>query len=201
MRERKCITVDVFWNDNVQIKNPRAQNRELRGFWENRVFLTFPHEKTTFQWPKVVSEAIFPTNSHCMFLTLVNLNLQHRKWKKLCQRLVKTLKLKAKIIPLMFCPLPSPSVFVLPFLFYTNKNKTKKHFPITTPLITINAVPNICLVVCTKGIPICAFKYISSLWIAIVQIKFVCMFSLKAIGFTGRVLKLCSSGVRKILVY
>ena len=26
------------------------------------LFLTFPHEKNTFQWSKVVSEAIFPTN-------------------------------------------------------------------------------------------------------------------------------------------
>ena len=25
-------------------------------------FFTFPHEKTTFQWSNVVSEAIFPTN-------------------------------------------------------------------------------------------------------------------------------------------
>ena len=25
-------------------------------------FLTFPHEKTTFQWSKLVSEATFPTN-------------------------------------------------------------------------------------------------------------------------------------------
>ena len=26
------------------------------------LFLTFPHDKSTFQWSKVVSEAIFPTN-------------------------------------------------------------------------------------------------------------------------------------------
>ena len=26
------------------------------------LFLTYPHEKTTFQWSKVVSEAICPTN-------------------------------------------------------------------------------------------------------------------------------------------
>ena len=49
-------------DDNKYIKNPEAQNRALRGFWENRLFLIFPHEKTTFQWSKVVSEAIFPTN-------------------------------------------------------------------------------------------------------------------------------------------
>ena len=32
------------------------------GFEKTDVFLTFPHEKTAFQWSKVVSEAIFPTN-------------------------------------------------------------------------------------------------------------------------------------------
>ena len=36
-----------------------AKSRKLR---ENRLFLIFPHEKMTFQWSKVVSEAIFPTN-------------------------------------------------------------------------------------------------------------------------------------------
>ena len=41
---------------------PRDQNSPLRGFWVRALFLTFPHEKTTFQWSKVVSEAIFPTN-------------------------------------------------------------------------------------------------------------------------------------------
>ena len=46
----------------MDIQNPEAQNRELGGFWEKVIFLPFPHEKTTFQWPKVVSEAIFPTN-------------------------------------------------------------------------------------------------------------------------------------------
>ena len=46
----------------MDIQNPEAQNRELSGFWEKVIFLPFPHEKTTFQWPKVVSEAIFPTN-------------------------------------------------------------------------------------------------------------------------------------------
>ena len=49
-------------DDNMDIQNPEAQNRELSGFWEKVIFLPFPHEKTTFQWPKVVSEAIFPTN-------------------------------------------------------------------------------------------------------------------------------------------
>ena len=46
----------------MDIQNPEAQNREFSGFWEKVIFLPFPHEKTTFQWPKVVSEAIFPTN-------------------------------------------------------------------------------------------------------------------------------------------
>ena len=49
-------------DDNMDIQNPEAQNREISGFWEKVIFLPFPHEKTTFQWPKVVSEAIFPTN-------------------------------------------------------------------------------------------------------------------------------------------
>ena len=33
-----------------------------KGLFERSPFLTFPHEKTTFQWPKVVSGAIFSTN-------------------------------------------------------------------------------------------------------------------------------------------
>ena len=49
-------------DDNMDIQNPEAQNRDFSGFWEKVIFLPFPHEKTTFQWPKVVSEAIFPTN-------------------------------------------------------------------------------------------------------------------------------------------
>ena len=49
-------------DDNMDIQNPEAQNRDFSGFWEKVIFLPFPHEKTTFQLPKVVSEAIFPTN-------------------------------------------------------------------------------------------------------------------------------------------
>ena len=40
----------------------KSKNWVISSFWEKVIFLTFPHEKTTFQWPKVVSEAIFPTN-------------------------------------------------------------------------------------------------------------------------------------------
>ena len=49
-------------HDNVLIKNPKDENRELRVFGKIEFFLTFPHEKTTFQWSKVVSKAIFPCN-------------------------------------------------------------------------------------------------------------------------------------------
>ena len=40
----------------------KSQNREQRASKVRALFLTFPHEKNTFQWLKVVSEAIFPTN-------------------------------------------------------------------------------------------------------------------------------------------
>ena len=40
----------------------RDQNLPIRGFREKGIFLTFPHEKTTFLWSIVVSKAIFPTN-------------------------------------------------------------------------------------------------------------------------------------------
>ena len=60
MRERKCITVDVFWNDNVQIKNPRAQNRELRGIWENRVFSLFLMRKRLYSGQKWFLRPRFP---------------------------------------------------------------------------------------------------------------------------------------------
>ena len=40
----------------------KSQNREQRASKVRALFLTFPHEKNTFQWSKVVSEAIFPTN-------------------------------------------------------------------------------------------------------------------------------------------
>merc|ERR1719323_993151 len=49
-------------DDNMDIQNPEAQNREPSGFREKVIFLPFPHEKTTFQRPKVVSEATPPTN-------------------------------------------------------------------------------------------------------------------------------------------
>merc|ERR1711940_246027 len=35
-------------DDNMDIQNPEAQNRELSGFSEKVIFLPFPHEKTTF---------------------------------------------------------------------------------------------------------------------------------------------------------
>ena len=64
--KRKEITHGNFFDFHAQKwlmnKIPRDQNRAMRGFWEKGIFLTFPHEKTTFRWSKVVSEAIFPTN-------------------------------------------------------------------------------------------------------------------------------------------
>ena len=43
---------------------PNMPNLKIRPSGPKKVwfFLTFPYEKTTFQWPKVVSEVIFPTN-------------------------------------------------------------------------------------------------------------------------------------------
>ena len=35
--------------DNMDIQNPEAQNRDLSGFREKVIFLPSPHEKTTFQ--------------------------------------------------------------------------------------------------------------------------------------------------------
>ena len=40
----------------------------MKGFWEKDIFLTFTHEKTTFRWSKVVSEAIFVFRSGLKFL-------------------------------------------------------------------------------------------------------------------------------------
>ena len=40
----------------------KITDRVLERVLRKGIFLTFPHEKTTFQWSKVVSEAIFPTN-------------------------------------------------------------------------------------------------------------------------------------------
>ena len=36
------------------------QNRAIAGFWENARFIRSNGRKTTFEWPKVVSEVIFP---------------------------------------------------------------------------------------------------------------------------------------------
>ena len=40
----------------------KFENQAPREFSVRALFLTFPHEKNTFQRSKVVSEAIFPTN-------------------------------------------------------------------------------------------------------------------------------------------
>ena len=48
---KKCIKLDSG-------RSKLGHYRVLR----KGIFLTFTHEKTTFRWSKVVSEAIFPTN-------------------------------------------------------------------------------------------------------------------------------------------
>ena len=40
----------------------KSQNRKMKASKVRALFLTFPHDKNTFQWSKVVSEAIFPTD-------------------------------------------------------------------------------------------------------------------------------------------
>ena len=65
MRQKKVYHGDFFLiltHDNVKIKNLKDQNPPMRGFSVRAPFLTFLHEKTTFQWSKVVSEAVFPAN-------------------------------------------------------------------------------------------------------------------------------------------
>ena len=41
---------------------PKQKWAKILFFLASNPFLTFPHEKTTFQWSKVVSEAVIPTN-------------------------------------------------------------------------------------------------------------------------------------------
>ena len=53
----RCIFLKLAY-DNVEIENPRVQNREIRGFGENRFCRIFPHEKTTLQWSKAEPPAV-----------------------------------------------------------------------------------------------------------------------------------------------
>ena len=48
----------IFLKPNFVCK---SEDREQGNSKVRAPFLTFPHEKNTFQWSKVVSEAIFPT--------------------------------------------------------------------------------------------------------------------------------------------
>ena len=67
-REKKLPMVIflIFVHKNVYIRFQKVKIGGLEG--ENRVFLTFTDEKTTFQCSKVVSEAIFPTNKGYVFI-------------------------------------------------------------------------------------------------------------------------------------
>ena len=51
-----------FWENYLTSHHKKFENRATSLFWVRALFLTFPHEKNTLQWSKVVSEAIFPTN-------------------------------------------------------------------------------------------------------------------------------------------
>ena len=44
----------------IELYSKRAKSGHERVLRKS-IFLTFPHDKTTFQWSKVVSEAIFST--------------------------------------------------------------------------------------------------------------------------------------------
>ena len=68
---RTCIKRELIHHGNffyfraqkcIQNYIPEDQNWAIKGFFEKGIFLTVTHEKTTFRWSKVVSEAIFPTN-------------------------------------------------------------------------------------------------------------------------------------------
>ena len=67
-REKILSMVIFFIFVHKNVYRIRFQEIKIRSlgdfeFWVLRaLFLTFPHEKTTFQWSKVVSEAIFLTN-------------------------------------------------------------------------------------------------------------------------------------------
>ena len=53
----------IFVHKNVyRIRFQGIKIGKKEGFEKIDFFLNFPHEKTTFQWSKVVSEAIFSTN-------------------------------------------------------------------------------------------------------------------------------------------
>ena len=61
-KEKFSITsVKLFGIENVSVVPQKNFKIGTLGDFE-KILLTFPHEKTTFQWSKVVSEAIFPTN-------------------------------------------------------------------------------------------------------------------------------------------
>ena len=57
-KESVLVWLDLIWGFQIcKFKNPPLEHKKLWPF-----FLTFPHEKTTFQWPKGVSEALVPDN-------------------------------------------------------------------------------------------------------------------------------------------
>ena len=51
----------AFWyRKGVRYHQKKFQNRDIGGFWENARFVRSNGRKTTFEWPKVVSEVSFP---------------------------------------------------------------------------------------------------------------------------------------------
>ena len=64
--------------DTRHLQNPKFQNWAIRVFWEKILFLTYRGEKTTLEWPKLVSETIFPTNWGSIKVVL---NLRFGHWK------------------------------------------------------------------------------------------------------------------------
>ena len=58
-----------FWIHITEyFKNPKLKNQAMKGFWGKPLFLTYVvggrggRERTTSEWPKLVSETIFLTN-------------------------------------------------------------------------------------------------------------------------------------------
>ena len=57
-----CVN-GLFWIVFVTTFIPwKCQNQKVRGFWKNVRFIHINGRITTFEWPKVVSEVIFPTS-------------------------------------------------------------------------------------------------------------------------------------------